>query len=126
MCHLILLMPIVALPVLWLLPLGEGIAVSTVVALVAGTVYWFAVKAMRVPIMSGIGTLLRNRGQVRAAEGRRGSVWIASELWSAESRDEPLAVGDAVEVVGVEGLRLIVRKVNTADRARAVSRQALS
>jgi len=76
--------------------------------------------------MSGIGTLLRNRGQVRAAEGRRGSVWIASELWSAESRDEPLAVGDAVEVVGVEGLRLIVRKVNTADRARAVSRQALS
>ena len=126
MCHLILLMPIVALPVLWLLPLGEGIAVYTVVALVAGTVYWLAVKAMRAPIMSGTGTLLRSRGQVRAAAGRRGSVWVASELWSAESRDEPLAVGDAVEVVGFEGLTLIVRKVNTADRAREISRQALS
>jgi len=126
MCHLILLMPVLALPVLWLLPPGEAVALYAVILGVTGTVYWLAVKAMRAPIMSGTGTLLRRRGQVRAAEGRRGSVWVASELWSAESRDEPLAVGDAVEVVGIEGLRLIVSKVDTADRARELSRQARS
>ncbi len=101
MCHLILLMPIVALPVLWLLPLGEGIAVYTVVALVAGTVYWLAVKAMRAPVMSGTETCFAGRGSVRSADGHRGSVWVASELWSAESRDAPLAIGDAVEVIGI-------------------------
>ena len=117
MCHLILLMPIVALPVLWLLPLGEGIAVYTVVALVASTVYWLALKAMRAPGMSGIETLLGQVGSVRSAEGFRGSVWVASELWSAESRDAPLVIGDAVEVIGIDGIRLIVRKVNAADSA---------
>jgi membrane-bound ClpP family serine protease len=110
-------MPIVALPVLWLLPLGEGMAVYAIVALAACTVYRLAVKAMRAPVMSGIETLLQEVGSVRSAEGHRGSVWIASELWSAESRDAPLAIGDAVEVIGIDGLRLIVRKVGAAESA---------
>lgn len=112
MCHLMLVMPVLALPVLWLLPLGEGVSLYAVVLLVTGAVYWLALKAMRAPIKSGTETLLRSRGQMRAAEGRRGSVWVASELWSAESRDGLLAVGDAVEVVGFEGLKLIVKKVD--------------
>lgn len=126
MCHLMLVMPVLALPVLWLLPPGEGIALYAVVLFVTGAVYWLAVKAMRVPLMSGTETLLRSVGSVRFADGRRGSVWVASELWSAESRDAPLAIGDAVEVIGFEGLRLIVRKVNAADGARGLSRQSHS
>lgn len=126
MCHLMLLMPVLALPVLWLLPFGEGIALYAVVLLVTGAVYWLAVKAMRAPIMSGTETLLLSRGDVRAAEGRRGSVWVGSELWSAESRDAPLAVGDAVEVIGIDGLRLIVRKLGAEDRAVGPSRLANS
>jgi len=122
MCHLILVMPIVALPVLWLLPAGEGIAVYATVALAAGSVYWMAVKAMRAPVMSGIETLLRKVGSVRSTDGQRGSVWVASELWSAESRDAPLAVGDAVEVIGFDGLRLIVRKLGAEDPVEGSSR----
>lgn len=126
MCHLMLVMPVLALPVLWLLPLEEGVTVYAVVFLVSGAVYWLAVKAMRSPIMNGTETLLRSRGQVRAADGRRGSIWVASDLWSAESSDFPLAVGDSVEVVGFEGLRLIVRKVDAADTTRGLSRHSHS
>jgi len=124
MCHLILLMPVLALPVLWLLPLGEGLSMYLAVLLLTGAVYWLAIKAMRAPIVSGKQTVLRRVGRVRSVDGRRGSVWVASELWSAESRDAPLAVGDAVEVVGIDGLRLIVRKIEAADGAGALSRPA--
>ena len=47
MCHLILVMPVVALPVLWLLPPSEGLPLYLVVLVVAGAVYWLAFKAMR-------------------------------------------------------------------------------
>jgi membrane-bound ClpP family serine protease len=124
MCHLILVMPMVALPVLWLLPLGEGLPLYLAVLLVTGAVYWLAIKAMRAPVVSGKQTVLRRRGSVRSADGNRGSVWVASELWSAESRDTPLAVGDAIEVVGIDGLRLIVRKINPVDGDRAATRPA--
>lgn len=117
MCHLILVMPIVALPVLWLLPLGEGLPLYLVALLVTGTVYWLAIKAMRAPVVSGKQTVLRRRGSVRFTDGHRASVWVASELWSAESRDTPLAVGDTVEVVGIDGLRLIVRKIDAVGAA---------
>ena len=124
MCHLILVMPMLVLPVLWLLPLGEGLTLYLAVLLMTGAVYWLAIKAMRAPIVSGKETVLRRVGRVRAADGRRGSVWVGSELWSAESRDASLAVGDAVEVIGIDGLRLIVRKTDAAGGAGALSRPA--
>jgi len=124
MCHLILLMPILALPLLWLLPLGEGLSMYLAVLIMTGAVYWLAIKAMRAPVVSGKQTVLGRAGSVRSVDGRRGSVWVASELWSAESREGPLAIGDAVEVVGIEGLRLIVRKIEAVGGAGAPSRPA--
>ena len=120
MCHLILALPVVALPVLWLLPIGDGLVLYAFVLGVTGIVYWLVVQAMRAPVVIGSETLIQKVGTVRAADGHRGSVWVASELWSAESRDAPLAVGEAVKVVGVAGLRLIVTKVEPADRAGAM------
>lgn len=110
MCHLILLMPVLALPVLWLLPFGEGMAAYATVLILSIAIYWLTVKAMRAPLQIGTETLLHAVGTVRAVDGRRGAVWVASELWSAEFGDASLAVGDRVEVVAVEGVRLIVRK----------------
>jgi len=114
MCHLILVMPVIALPVLWLLPLGEGVTVYATVLVLTVAVYWLAVKAMRAPLQIGRETLLSAIGTVRAAYGREGAVWVASELWSADFGDERPAVGDRVEVVGVEGVRLIVRKTGAS------------
>jgi len=126
MCHLILALPVIVLPVLWWLPIGEGLVLYAFVLVVTGIVYWLSVKAMRAPVVIGVETLIQKMGTVRAADGHRGSVWVASELWSAESRDAPLVVGQVVKVVGVAGLRLIVREVEPEDRAGAPLRLVVS
>jgi membrane-bound ClpP family serine protease len=114
MCHLILLLPLVALPVWWLLPLGDAAVVYGLILVVSFVVYWFVMKALHAPVLTGTAPLRGATGSVLRADGREGSVWVASELWSALSTDGPLAVGDQVEVVGVSGLTLEVRKVHAA------------
>jgi len=126
MCHLILALPVIVLPVLWWLPIGEGLVIYAFVLVVTGVVYWLAVKAMRAPVVNGVETLIQKTGTVRAADGHRGSVWVASELWSAESHDAPLVVGQMVRVIGVAGLRLIVTDVEPGDRASVPSRLVVS
>lgn len=113
MCHLILALPLLALPVLWLLPFNAAVPVYGVVVALSAVVYILAMKAMRMPVSTGAEALLHAFGTVRSAEGRKVTVWIQSELWSAESRSETLVEGDQVEVVAVDGLALKVRKLGT-------------
>ena len=110
MCHIFLLLPVLALPVFWLLPPGEASALYAVVLIASVGVYWATAKAMLAPVVSGTETLLRAVGVVRDVDGRKASVWVCSELWSAEPLGGAVAVGDAVEVVGVNGVVLTVRK----------------
>ena len=99
-------------------PAGSGYQVSLPVALsVAGTFSLFfafalakIVQIRRRPAAVGAHTILGARGQVR----RDGLVAVRGELWQARTEEgEPLELGDEVEVVGVEGLILIVRPVRT-------------
>ena len=123
MCHLILALPLLALPVLWLLPPGAAIPLyGATLALTVG-LFVLAVAAMRKPVCTGAEALLHAVGTVRAIESRLVRVWVGSELWSAEAGAEGVAVGDAVEVIGIEGLTLRVRKLEKADSA---SRQAVA
>lgn len=117
MCHLILALPLLALPVFWLLPLGAAIPLyGATLALTLG-LFVLAVTAMRKPVCTGAETLLHAVGTVRAIESRLIRVWVGSELWSAEAGAEGVAVGDLVEVIGIEGLTLRVRKLAKADAA---------
>ena len=81
--------------------------------LVAGTL-WLAARAHRKPAASGAEELLHATGRAAADFGPdgHGKVRVHSELWNAES-GAPLKAGDAVRVVGREGLRL---RVEPADQ----------
>ncbi len=117
MCHLILALPLLALPVFWLLPLAAAIPLyGATLALIVG-VCVLAVKAMRKPVCAGAEDLLHAVGTVRAMQGRSLTVWVKSEFWSAETRDETITVGDAVEVLAIDGLTLRVRKLAKAGAA---------
>jgi inner membrane protein len=124
MCHLVLALPFLALPVFWLFPEGEAVVLYVLALGLTGAVYWLAMRAMHAPVVVGIETLLHAVGTVRAADGRKASVWVRSELWSAEPQEGVVAVGDVVEVVGFEGLRLIVKKVLPTGGASVGSRFA--
>lgn len=115
MCHLFLLLPVITLPIFWLLPLTLALAIYVPVLIVSLWLYWYVMKAMNRPIVAGREELLHASGQVEHAHGHVLDVRVHSELWSAISSDR-LKRGDAVEVIGVDGLKLRVRR---ADRASA-------
>lgn len=118
MCHLILALPFVALPMLWLLPWSVGIPLYGIVVVLAVAAYVMTFRAMRLPVTAGAEALMQAIGTVRSVDRRAAYVWVVSELWSATCADGKLAVGDTVEVIGRDGLTLQVRRL--AQRAAAL------
>jgi membrane-bound serine protease (ClpP class) len=100
-------------------PAGETYQVSLWVALaIAGTfalLTLFAVtkiiQARRRRPVTGQEELVGQLGTVRKALDPAGLVFVHGELWRARTDGEPLAVGETVEVEGIEdGLVLTVRR----------------
>lgn len=111
MCHLILLMPVLAIPLFWFAPLSLAVPVYGAILIVSGWVYFLAIRAMRRPVETGIEALVHSTGEVVDKEGDLFHVRAQSEIWNAESTDE-LRIGDHVEIIAVEGLRLKVRRLS--------------
>jgi membrane-bound serine protease (ClpP class) len=89
------------------------ISVGITIGLLFFGILMFALRALRVPVSSGIETFIGKTGTARTSvDGSGGQVQLQSELWSAESVDgsETIGKGDSVEVVEIKGLRLKVRK----------------
>ncbi|OGO48477.1 MAG: hypothetical protein A2Z30_05455 [Chloroflexi bacterium RBG_16_64_43] len=91
-------------------PLVVGTALVTAAVFFAAVTA--AVRAHRRPVLTGRGSLVGQRGEVRTALTPRGLIQTEGELWSAELTDpaEQAAPGEWVEVTGTRGLQLLVRK----------------
>lgn len=92
------------------LVIGTGL----VIGLLFFSILVFALRALRVPVSSGVGSFVGKTGTAKSpVHGSGGQVQLGSELWSAESVEgsEKIRKGDTVEVVGIKGLRLQVRKI---------------
>jgi len=105
--------------VLFNVPVGSPygkVSVPLVVAtaLVTGAFFAFIVikglRAQRLRSVTGPESLIGRQGVVRAPLDPEGMVWVAGELWTAVADDGPLAEGEQVEIVAIEGLRLWVRR----------------
>jgi membrane-bound ClpP family serine protease len=110
MCHLLLLLPLVALPVFWIWPLAVAGPVYAGVVGVSGGVYYYAFKAARKPVVSGREELIDSIGEVVEQRPEDVLVRVHSELWSAQCA-EPLQAGDRVQVLAVEALTLKVKRL---------------
>jgi len=84
------------------------LVVITSIVLAAGflALVTFALRAQRRPIAVGVERLIGQEGEVRTPN----AVQVAGELWSAESTEGALEVGQKVEVAAIKGLTLLVRK----------------
>jgi membrane-bound serine protease (ClpP class) len=91
-------------------PLVVGVSLAS--GAIFFTIMMIAVRAQRAPIRTGIESLRGRTGLARTDLSPKGNVQLGSELWTAElEENEPsLPAGTRVEVVKVDGLRLIVRK----------------
>jgi inner membrane protein len=110
MCHLLLLMPVLALPVFWLLPWPLALSTYAVVTALSAWLYWLALRAMRRPVVTGREELIGSKGEVAEAGGRQLSVRVHGEVWNARSKDR-IEKGDRVQVDGMDGLILRVSRI---------------
>jgi membrane-bound serine protease (ClpP class) len=90
-------------------PLVVGLGLATAAGFFV--MLTFVLRAHRRPVEVGREALVGRTGDARSPLEPSGMVQVAGELWSAEI--EPgapaIASGERVEVVGVQGLRLLVR-----------------
>jgi membrane-bound serine protease (ClpP class) len=93
------------------IPLVVGVGIATGAFFL--TVLTFALRAQRRPVEVGAEALIGRIGETRTALAPQGMIHVAGELWSAviESGASEVKIGERVEVIGVDGLRLRVRPV---------------
>ena len=107
MCHLLLLMPVLALPVFWLWPLSVAVPLYAAVVVLSGALYVVVMRAMRRSVHTGKESMLHATGRVISQPGEPLAVRIEGERWEARS-DEALQPGATVRVIAMEGLTLYV------------------
>lgn len=110
MCHLILMLPLLVLVVFWIWPVWISVPFYVVVVLASGFMYYFLMRAMRMPVQTGAEGLLQTKGRGIDVTNGKFLIQIHSEIWNARSTDE-LHTGDTVKIVGVNGLSLDVLKL---------------
>lgn len=109
MCHVLLLLPFIALLLFFLLPPVQATFISVPLFLVFLWLAWVAWKDMRRPVPMGIEGLMGVKAQVVSKTREGAKVLLRGELWDAVSDDE-LAVGDTVKVARFERMKLLVRR----------------
>jgi len=93
------------------IPLVIGTSIAT--GLIFFVILIFALRAQLLPPLMGQASLLNRTGLVRDRLAPIGTVMLAGERWTAEMEkvDEVAEIDTRVSVVRVEGLKLIVRKL---------------
>jgi len=106
-------MPVLALPIFWLMPPNMAIPIYIIIALISGLLYWLIAKSMRKQPETGSESLIGAAGEVVSKLTPRDHaeylVRSQGELWSANSPDI-LQAGETVSIATVDGIRLIVRR----------------
>ena len=88
------------------------ISVGVFLGLLFFGILMFALRAQRTPIKMGAESYVGMTGSAKSWHEASGQVQVDSELWSAEKTDDSASIGkgDKIEVVKVDGLKLIVKK----------------
>jgi membrane protein implicated in regulation of membrane protease activity len=108
MCHIVLLMPLLALVLFWILPLEVALPVYLVILLVSILIYISLLRAMHRPVTTGQQALLGETCEITDIKNHKGHVMLHGEIWEADISGH-MHKGDEAIVTGVNGLRLKVK-----------------
>lgn len=109
MCHLLLVLPLLALPIWWLMPLKPAAEIYSVIAVVSGAMYYVALRMMHTPRAMDPNLIIGTRGRVVSSDDGHLQVQLKGELWYARGATD-LRAGDTVEVTSRDGLTLGVSR----------------
>ncbi len=80
-----------------------------VVALIVTVIFYIGVKAQFKRVKTGKEALIGAKGIATSDLKPKGEVRVMGEFWEATSKNGEIATGQTVEVVGMEGMLLIVK-----------------
>jgi membrane-bound serine protease (ClpP class) len=88
----------------------ETIAIALfIIALIVGWIFYAGVKAQFRRVKTGKEALIGARGMATSDLKPKGEVRVMGEFWEATAKDATIVAGQAVEVVGMEGVFLVVK-----------------
>jgi len=109
----------------WLLPefdiyLPFSVLVGVMIAWAAFsvTLFVFTTRTLKKQTVVGLPTMVGSKGKAASALAPEGMVRIKGELWGATCEVGNINAGEAVEVVGEDGLKLVVRRASTGKPIR--------
>ncbi|MDD4873527.1 MAG: NfeD family protein [Dehalococcoidales bacterium] len=111
---LIVLIALFVLPG-WNINIPVLLIIAIMIAWLAMSVFLYVAgfRALDRKLIDGPEAILGKKGKVIKELDPRGLVKINGELWSAESKDGNLDVGEEVIVTSHEGIKLVVKRLNT-------------
>ena len=116
MCHVLLLLPFIALLLFFLLPPGQATFISVPLLLVSLWLAWVTWKDMKRPVATGIEALMGDKAQVTSKTRDGAKVLLRGELWDAVCSDcvfranRPPNAEQTGRVTGLERMKLIVHR----------------
>lgn len=88
----------------------EAIAVALfIIALIVGWIFYAGVKAQFKRVKTGKEALIGARGIATTDLEPKGEIRVMGEFWEATAKDKTITVGQAVEVIGMDGMFLVVK-----------------
>lgn len=115
MCHLVFLVPLVGIPLFWLLPLEHALPINILLWVVSGLLGYKVVRAMMLSPKDDFKSLIGSEARVVSMVNQRYRQYMVKaghELWTARST-ETLRPGERVEVTVTDGIKLVVTRINT-------------
>lgn len=112
-CHLLFAMPFVGLLLFWLLPWPVALPTYLVLVGLTALIIVPTFRTMRGRVTTGAEGMVGSEGVVIREIRSEGTVRVRGELWTARAR-APIPAGEAVRVVGLDGLRLLVEPMREA------------
>jgi len=79
------------------------------VAVIVAVIFYVGVKAQFIRVKTGREALIGVKGTATTDLKPKGEVRVMGEFWEAVAKDGEVASGQAIEVVGMDGMLLVVK-----------------
>jgi membrane protein implicated in regulation of membrane protease activity len=82
-----------------------------IVAVIVAVIFYVGVKAQFKSVKTGKEALIGAKGNATSDLKPKGEVRVMGEFWEATAKNGEVATGQAIEVIGVDGIFLVVQPV---------------
>ena len=123
MCHLILLLPVFALPIFWFFPLSTALPIYLIITGITAFLYFLIYKAMMMKPRIGKEAMLGQTVDVIKDIAPEGKIKYFAEIWNAMTDGKNFSAGEKVVIYGFWGMNVLVKEI--PDKKQIKTKEAL-